>query len=81
MEENLVEILFLKLLKSQLTDLTKLFAKLRRDKKFLNERDYYFKTYDRELQHPFIRLDNLTNHLKGAQIYAKVVSEANGGSS
>ena len=28
---------------------------------------------------PFIKLDNLTDHLGGAQIYAKVVSEANGG--
>ena len=28
---------------------------------------------------PFIKLENLTNYLKGAQIYAKVVSEANGG--
>ena len=28
---------------------------------------------------PFIRLDNLTDYLGGAQIYAKVVSEANGG--
>ena len=28
---------------------------------------------------PFIKLENLTRHLGGAQIYAKVVSEANGG--
>ena len=28
---------------------------------------------------PFIKLENLTDHLGGAQIYAKVVSEANGG--
>ena len=28
---------------------------------------------------PFIKLDNLTDHLGGAKIYAKVVSEANGG--
>ena len=28
---------------------------------------------------PFVKLENLTNHLGGAQIYAKVVSEANGG--
>ena len=28
---------------------------------------------------PFIKLENLSDHLGGAQIYAKVVSEANGG--
>ena len=28
---------------------------------------------------PFIKLENLTDRLGGAQIYAKVVSEANGG--
>ena len=28
---------------------------------------------------PFIKLENLTDYLGGAQIYAKVVSEANGG--
>ena len=27
----------------------------------------------------FIKLENLTNHLAGAQIWSKVVSEANGG--
>ena len=58
--------------------LTKLFAKLRKDKKFLKERDHYFKTYV-GAPTPFIKLENLTDHLGGAQIYAKVVSEANGG--
>ena len=65
-------------LKKPIDDLTILFAKLRKDKKFLKERDHYFKTYV-GTPTPFIKLENLTNHLGGAQIYAKVVSEANGG--
>ena len=65
-------------LKKPIDDLTKLFAKLRRDKKFLKERDHYFKSYI-GAPTPFIKLENLTDHLGGAQIYAKVVSEANGG--
>jgi tryptophan synthase beta chain len=32
-------------LKKPIDDLTKLFSKLRKDKKFLKERDYYFKNY------------------------------------
>ena len=75
---NLVEILFLKHLKKPIDDLTKLFEKLRKDKKFLKERDYYFKNYI-GAPTPFIKLENLTKYLGGAQIYAKVVSEANGG--
>ncbi len=65
-------------LKKPIDDLTKLFSKLRVDKKFLRERDYYFKNYV-GAPTPFIKLENLTEHLGGAQIYAKVVSEANGG--
>ncbi len=65
-------------LKKPIDDLTKLFSKLRNEKKFLKERDYYFKNYI-GVPTPFIKLDNLTDYLKGAQIYAKVVSEANGG--
>ena len=65
-------------LKKPIDDLTKLFSKLRKDKRFLKERDYYFKNYI-GVPTPFIKLDNLTDYLKGAQIYAKVVSEANGG--
>ena len=65
-------------LKKPIDDLTILFAKLRKDKKFLKERDHYFKTYI-GTPTPFIKLENLTNHLGGAQVYAKVVSEANGG--
>ena len=65
-------------LKKPIDDLTNLFAKLRKDKKFIKERDYYFKNYVGSPT-PFIKLENLTKHLGGAQIYAKVVSEANGG--
>ncbi len=65
-------------LKKPIDDLTELFAKLRKDKKFLKQRDYYFENYV-GVPTPFIKLENLTKHLGGAQIYAKVVSEANGG--
>ena len=65
-------------LKKPVEDLTKLFAKLRYDKKFIQERDFYFKNYV-GAPTPFVKLNHLTNHLGGAQIYAKVVSEANGG--
>ncbi len=65
-------------LKKPIDDLTKLFSKLRKDEKFLKERDYYFRNYI-GAPTPFIKLENLTDHLGGAQIYAKVVSEANGG--
>ena len=65
-------------LKQPINDLTKIFTKLRKDKKFLQERDHYFKNYI-GAPTPFIKLNNLTKHLGGAQIYAKVVSEANGG--
>ena len=65
-------------LKKPVEDLTKLFSKLRKDKKFLKERDFYFYNYI-GAPTPFIKLENLTDHLGGAQIYAKVVSEANGG--
>ena len=65
-------------LKKPVEDLTKLFSKLRKDKKFLKERDFYFYNYV-GAPTPFIKLENLTDHLGGAQIYEKVVSEANGG--
>jgi tryptophan synthase beta chain len=65
-------------LKKPIDDLTKLFTKLRKDKQFIKERDYYFKNYI-GAPTPLIKLENLTEHLRGAQIYAKVVSEANGG--
>jgi tryptophan synthase beta chain len=65
-------------LKKPIEDLTTLFGKLRYNKQFLKQRDYYFKNY---IGSPtsFIKLQNLSNHLDGAQIYAKMVSEANGG--
>ena len=65
-------------LKKPIDDLTKLFAKLRKDKSFIKKRDHYFKNYVGSPT-PFIKLENLSEHLGGAQIYAKVVSEANGG--
>jgi len=65
-------------LKKPVEDLTILFEKLRKDKKFIKERDYYFKNW---LGSPtrFIKLDNLTSYLGGAQIWTKVVSDLNGG--
>ena len=65
-------------LKKPIEDLAILFKKLRKDKKFITERDYYFKNWV-GAPTPFIKLENLTNYLDGAQIWTKVVSEANGG--
>ena len=65
-------------LKKPIEDLTKLFNKRRKDKKFIKERDYYFKNYV-GTPTSFIKLYNTSHQLGGAQIYAKVVSEANGG--
>ena len=65
-------------LKKPVEDLTILFEKLRHDSKFIKQRDYYFKNYIGSPT-PFIKLQNLSDHLHGAQIYAKMVSEANGG--
>ena len=65
-------------LKKPVEDLNILFEKLRKDKNFIKERDYYFKNWV-GAPTPFIKLENLTNHLGGAQVWAKVVSEANGG--
>ncbi len=65
-------------LKKPVEELTTSFNKLRKDKKFIKKRDFYVKNY---IGSPtrFIHLKNLTNHLNGAQIWAKVVSDANGG--
>ena len=65
-------------LKKPVEDLTVLFEKLRCNKKFLKQKNYYFKNY---IGSPtsFLKLQKLSNHLGGAQIYAKMVSEANGG--
>jgi tryptophan synthase beta chain len=65
-------------LKKPVDDLEILFKKLRKDKKFIRERDYYFKNWV-GAPTPFIKLENLTRNLGGAQIWAKVVSDANGG--
>jgi tryptophan synthase beta chain len=65
-------------LKKPVDDLEVLFKKLRKDKNFLRERDYYFKNWVGSPT-PFTKLENLTENLGGAQIWAKVVSEANGG--
>ncbi len=65
-------------LKKPIEDLTQLFEKLRYNKKFLKQRDYYFDNYI-GAPTPFVKLQNLTRHLNGADIWAKVVSEANGG--
>ena len=65
-------------LKKPINDLTKLFSKLRYNKKFIEERDYYFQNYI-GAPTPLIRLNNLSNFLGGCDIWAKVVSEANGG--
>ena len=65
-------------LKKPIEDLTNLFEKLRYDKKFLKERDYYFKNYV-GAPTPFFKLRNLTKHLGGAQIWCKQFSKANGG--
>jgi tryptophan synthase beta chain len=64
-------------LKKPIEDLTDLFEKLRLNKKFIKERDYYFKNYIKTT--PFFKLNNLTKHLGGAQIYCKQVSKATGG--
>ena len=66
-------------LKKPVEDLTVLFEKLRRDKKFIKERDYYYTNWVYKGPTPFIKLENLTKYLGGAQVWAKVVSEARGG--
>ena len=65
-------------LKKPVEDLTVLFEKLRKDKNFIKERDYYFE-YWVGAPTRFIKLKNLTRHLGGAEIWTKVVSDANGG--
>ena len=46
------------------------YLQIEKDKSFKG-RDHYFKTYGTPT--PFIKLENLTNYLGGAQIYAKVL--------
>jgi len=64
-------------LKKPIEDLTIAFEKLRYDESFLKERDYYFKNYIGVT--PLIKLENLTRHLGGANIWCKLVSKATGG--
>ena len=65
-------------LKKPIEDLEILFNKLKKDKKFINERDKYFKNWVGSPTR-FIKLENLTEYVGGAQIWSKVVSDANGG--
>ena len=65
-------------LKKPIDDLTKLFLKSRNDKNFIKERDDLYENYVGKPTR-FIKLQNLTDYLGGAQIYAKMVSDANGG--
>ena len=65
-------------LKKPIDDLTKNFSKLRKNKNFLKKKNFFFKNYIGSPT-PFIKLENLSKYLGGAQIWAKVVSEANGG--
>ena len=65
-------------LKKPIEDLTLTFNKLRKDKKFIRKRDFYFKNYI-GVPTTFTKLENLTDYLGGAQVWSKVVSDANGG--
>ena len=65
-------------LKKPIEDLTLLFNKLRKNKDFIKERDYYFKNWV-GAPTPLVKLETLSDYLSGAQIWAKLVSEANGG--
>ena len=65
-------------LKKPISDLEILFNKLKNDKKFLNERDKYFRNWVGAPTR-FIKLKNLTRHVGGAEIWSKIVSDANGG--
>ena len=65
-------------LKKPVEDLELLFEKLRKDKNFIKERDRYFKNWVGSPTR-FIKLEKLSQKLNGAQIWAKVVSDANGG--
>ena len=65
-------------LKKPIEDLTLLFNKLRKNKDFIEERNYYFKNWV-GAPTPLVKLETLSDYLGGAQIWAKLVSEANGG--
>ncbi len=65
-------------LKKPISDLEILFAKLRTNRDFIEERDKYFNNWVGSPTR-FIHLKNLSKHIGGAQLWAKVVSDANGG--
>ena len=65
-------------LKKPVEDLELLFEKLRKDRNFIKERDKYFKNWVGSPTR-FIKLEKISQKLNGAQIWAKVVSDANGG--
>ncbi len=65
-------------LKKPIRDLEILFAKTRNNKNFIRERDKYFKDWVGSPTR-FIKLHNLSNYINGPEIWAKVVSDANGG--
>ena len=65
-------------LKKPIEDLETLFNKLKNDKNFIKDRDKYFNDWI-GVPTRFIKLDNLTKHVSGAEIWSKVVSDANGG--
>ena len=65
-------------LKKPILDLENLFFKLRNNKSFIRDRDKYFQDWVGSPTR-FIKLQNLSEYLNGAQIWAKVVSDANGG--
>ena len=65
-------------LKKPIEDLEILFNRLKKDKKFIAERDKYFQNWVGAPTR-FIKLENLTKYVGGAQIWSKVVSDANGG--
>tara|TARA_Y100001958_G_scaffold159366_1_gene160567 strand:- start:756 stop:2000 length:1245 start_codon:yes stop_codon:yes gene_type:complete len=65
-------------LKKPIEDLEIVFKKLRKNKDFLKERDKYFKNWVGSPTR-LLKLENLSRELNGAQIWAKVVSDANGG--
>ena len=65
-------------LKKPIEDLEILFNNLKNDKKFIKERDEYFHNWI-GVPTRFIKLNNLTKYVGGAQIWSKVVSDANGG--
>ena len=66
-------------LKKPVEDLTKAFEKLRNDKGFLDELEYYRKNYIGRPT-PFLELPALTKHWGGAKIVVKHEAQAYSGS-